>query len=272
ATQVNVAAARGARARRGRCGGRGNQKKAQPKRKPTTKDNILTPQHESSSLHLRDQSVPVRSIKWPQTPIRRSSVSNSLRPSTPQLTQYLGLRGSPTSHSTEEQDNDIAKNRRALKYSLVYEREFAMLRALVKAKHRGLQTRSFFREKVWAEARKAVDSVLINGHLAPPITAAQMSNKWGDWKNSVKRYTSNREKNSSGREFSYPGIDTGVLVSSLDAMRDHYNAYPKYRRFRKHRVNHVELLEQLLGDKLADGRNSMKITDVARERAPKRKR
>ncbi|RKF74460.1 hypothetical protein GcM1_239065, partial [Golovinomyces cichoracearum] len=87
ATQVNVAAARGARERRGRCGDRGNQKKAQLKRKPITKDNILvepalltpqnqypdssiytralqqpyypTPQHESSSLHLRDQSVPV---------------------------------------------------------------------------------------------------------------------------------------------------------------------------------------------------------------------
>ncbi|RKF71452.1 hypothetical protein GcM3_102025, partial [Golovinomyces cichoracearum] len=97
ATQANVAAARGARARRGRCGGRGNQKKAQPKRKPITKDNILvepalltpqnqyldsyiyastsqqpyyqTPQHESPSLHLRYRSVPVRSIEWPQTPI-----------------------------------------------------------------------------------------------------------------------------------------------------------------------------------------------------------
>ncbi|RKF74455.1 hypothetical protein GcM1_239061 [Golovinomyces cichoracearum] len=61
-------------------------------------------------------------------------------------------------------------------------------------------------------------------------------------------------------------------MSSLDAMRDHYNAYPKCRRFRKHRVNHVELLEQLLGDKLADRRNSMKITDVVRKGAPKRKR
>ncbi|RKF84135.1 hypothetical protein GcM3_001039, partial [Golovinomyces cichoracearum] len=141
-----------------------------------------TPQHESSSLHLRDQSVPVRSIEWPQTPIRRSSVSNSLRPSTPQLTQYLGPRGSPTSHSTEEQDNDIAKNRRGLKYPWVYEREFAMLRALVEVKHSGLQTGTSFREKVWVEARKAVDSVVINGNQAPPITAVQMSNKWGDWK------------------------------------------------------------------------------------------
>ncbi|RKF55396.1 hypothetical protein GcC1_204037 [Golovinomyces cichoracearum] len=262
ATQANVAATRRTRARRGRCGGRGNQKKAQkkaqPKRKPITKDNILTPQHESSSLHLRDQSVPVRSIEWYQTPIRRSSVSNSLRPSTPQLTQYLGPRGSPTSHSTEEQDNNIVKNRRGLKYTWLYERELAMLRALVEAKHSGLQTGSSFREKVWAEARKAVDYVVINSNLAPPITAAQMSNKWGDWKkwwpdyeahyctSSVKRHTSGWEKNSSGREFSYPGIDTGVLVSSLDAMRDHYNAYPKCRGFRKHRVNHVELLEQLL--------------------------
>ncbi|RKF84121.1 hypothetical protein GcM3_001035 [Golovinomyces cichoracearum] len=150
-----------------------------------------------------------------------------------------------------------------------------MLRALVEAKHSGLQTGSSFREKVLSEARKAVGSVVINGKLAPPITAAQMSNKWGDWKkwwldyeahygtSSVKRHTSGWEKNSSGREFSYPGIDTGVLVSSLDSMRDHYNAYPKCRRFRKH---------PLLGDKLADGRNSMKITDVAREGAPKRKR
>ncbi|RKF55387.1 hypothetical protein GcC1_204047 [Golovinomyces cichoracearum] len=111
-----------------------------------------------------------------------------------------------------------------------------------------------------------------------------MSNKWVDWKkwwpdygahygtNSVKRHTSGWEKNSSSRKFSYPCIDTDVLVSSLDAMRDHYNAYPECRRFRKHHANHVELLEQLLGDKLADGRNSMKITDVAREGAPKRKR
>ncbi|RKF55388.1 hypothetical protein GcC1_204034, partial [Golovinomyces cichoracearum] len=262
ATQAKLAAARGARARRERCGGRGNQKKAQPKRKPITKDNILnqysdsfiytsasqqryyqTPQHESSSLHLRDQSVPVRSIEWPQTPIRRSSAGNSLRPSTPQLTQYLGLRGSPTSHSTEEKDNDFAKNRRGLKYPWVCEREFAILRALVEAKHCGLQTGSSFREKVWAEAQKAVDCVVINDNLAPSITAAQISNRWGDWKNSVKRHTSGWEKNSSGREFSYSGIDTGVLVSSLDAMRDHYNAYPKCRRFRKHRVNHVELLE-----------------------------
>ncbi|RKF55378.1 hypothetical protein GcC1_204038, partial [Golovinomyces cichoracearum] len=275
-----MAAARGTRARRGRCGGRGNQKKAQPKRKPITKDNTLypdpsiytsasqqpyyqTPQHESSSLHLRDH--------------------NSLRPSTPQLTQHLGPCGSPTSHSTEEQDNDIAKNRRGLKYPWVYGREFAILRALVEAKHSGHQTGSSFREKVWAEARKAVDSVVINGNLAPLIIAAQMSNKWGDWKkwwpdyeahygtSSVKRHTSGWEKNSYGREFSYPGIDTGVLVSFLDAMRDYYNAYQKCRRFRKHRVNHFELLEQLLVDKMADGRNSMKITDVARERAPKRK-
>ncbi|RKF81618.1 hypothetical protein GcM3_033038 [Golovinomyces cichoracearum] len=57
-----------------------------------------------------------------------------------------------------------------------------MLRALVEAKHSGLQTRSSFREKVWAEARRAVDSVVINGNLAPLITAAQMSYKWGDWK------------------------------------------------------------------------------------------
>ncbi|RKF80257.1 hypothetical protein GcC1_038009 [Golovinomyces cichoracearum] len=129
------------------------------------------------------QSVPVRSIEWPQTPIRRSSVSYSLRPSTPQLTQYLGPRDSPTSHSIEEQDNDIAKNLRELKYPWAYEREFAILRALVVAKHSGLLTGSSFQEKVWAEARKAVDSVVINGNLAPPITAAQMSNKWGDWKN-----------------------------------------------------------------------------------------
>ncbi|RKF55385.1 hypothetical protein GcC1_204046, partial [Golovinomyces cichoracearum] len=159
-----------------------------------------------------------------------------------------------------------------------------MLRALVEAKHSRLQTGSSFREKVWVEARKVVVSVVIYGTLAPPITAVQMSNKLGDWKNwwpdyeahygtsSVKRHASGWEKNSSSREFRYPGIDTGVLVSSLDAMRDHYNAYPKCRRFRKHRVNHVELLEQLLGDKLADGRNLMKITDVAREGAPKRKR
>ncbi|RKF55389.1 hypothetical protein GcC1_204040, partial [Golovinomyces cichoracearum] len=238
ATQANVAAARGARARRGRCGGRGYQKKAQPKRNPITKDNILnkypdssiyisaslqpyyqTPQHEYSSLHLRDQSVPVRSIEWPQTPIRRSSANR--------------LRGPPTSHSTEEQDNDIVKNRRGLKYNWVDEREFAMLRALV---------------EWWPDYEAHYGS------------------------SSVKRHTSGWEKKSSGREFSYPGIDTGVLVYSLDTMRDHYNAYPKYRRFRKHRVNHVKLLEQLLGDKMADGRNSMKIRNLAREGAPKRKR
>ncbi|RKF75804.1 hypothetical protein GcM1_231042 [Golovinomyces cichoracearum] len=159
-----------------------------------------------------------------------------------------------------------------------------MFRALVEAKHSGLQTGSSFREKVRAEARKAVDSVVINGNLAPPITAAQMSNKWGDRKkwwpdyeahygtSSVKRHTSGWEKNSSGRESSYSGIDTGVLASSLDAMRDHYNAYPKCRRFRKYCANHVKLFEQLLGDKPADGRNSLKITDVAREGAPKRNR
>ncbi|RKF55392.1 hypothetical protein GcC1_204041, partial [Golovinomyces cichoracearum] len=129
---------------RGRCSGRGNQKKAPPKRKLITKDSILIvtapltpqnqypdsniyasasqqpyyqkPQHESPSLYLRDRSVPVRSIEWPQTPICRFSVSNSLKPSTPHLTQYLGPRCSQTSHSTEEQDNDIAKNRRGLKY------------------------------------------------------------------------------------------------------------------------------------------------------------
>ncbi|RKF55380.1 hypothetical protein GcC1_204044 [Golovinomyces cichoracearum] len=137
-----------------------------------------------------------------------------------------------------------------------------MLRALVEAKLGRLQTGSSFREKVWAEARKAVDPVVINGNLAPPITAW-----WPDYEahygtSSVKRHTSGWEKISSGREFSYPGIDTGALVSSLDIMRDHYNAYPKCRRFRKHRVNHVELLEQLLGDKLSDGRNLMKITDM----------
>ncbi|RKF74914.1 hypothetical protein GcM1_237111 [Golovinomyces cichoracearum] len=114
-----------------------------------------------------------------------------------------------------------------------------MLRALVEAKHSGLQTSSSFREKVWAEARKALDSVLKIGNLAPPITAAQISNRWVDWKkwlpdyeahygtSSVKSLTSGREKKSSGREFNYPGTDTGVLVSYLDAMRDHYNAYPK---------------------------------------------
>ncbi|RKF72750.1 hypothetical protein GcM1_247207 [Golovinomyces cichoracearum] len=293
ATQANVAAARGVRARRGRCGGRGNQKKAELKRKPITKDNMLvepalvtpqnqypdssiyssasqqpyyqTLQHESSSLHLRDQSVPFKVLNPPVDPVLRASWS-------------------PTSHSTEEQDNDIAKNRRGLKYLWLYEREFVMLRAFIEAKHSGLQTGSSVREIVCAEAQKAVDFVVVNGNLAPPITAAQMSNKWGDWKkwwpdyeahygtSIVKRHTSGLEKNSSGREFNYPGIDTSVLVSFLDAMRDHYNAYPKCRRFRKHLVNHVELLEQLFSDKLTDGRNSMKITDVAREGNPKRKR
>ncbi|RKF74910.1 hypothetical protein GcM1_237112 [Golovinomyces cichoracearum] len=159
-----------------------------------------------------------------------------------------------------------------------------MLRALVEAKHSGLQTESSFRKKVSVEARNAVDSVVINGNLAPPITAAQIFNKWGNWKkwwpdyeahygtSSVKRHTSGWKKINSGRDFSFPGIDSGVLVSSLDAIRDHYNACPKCRRSRKNRVNHVELLEQLLGDKLADGCNSMKITVVAREGAPKKNR
>ncbi|RKF60233.1 hypothetical protein GcC1_167004 [Golovinomyces cichoracearum] len=104
-----------------------------------------------------------------------------------------------------------------------------------------------------------------------------MSYKWGDWKKWSPDYeahygTSSFKRHTSGREFSYPANDNGVLASSLDAVRDHYNAYPKCRRFIKHRINHVELLEQLLGEKMADGRNLMKITDVAIEGAPKRKR
>lgn len=80
----------------------------------------------------------------------------------------------------------------------------------------------------------------------------------------MKWHCSGWTANGSGGEHSYPGIDVGVLVSSEEVMAAHYANYPDCTRFKRYRVNHVELLEQLLNDRLADGREASGVADLLR--------
>lgn len=84
----------------------------------------------------------------------------------------------------------------------------------------------------------------------------------------MRKHYSGWEKNKSSAEWDYPGIDAGVLVSLEDTMRDHYLHYPKCKRFRKNRVNHVELLEQLFNDKMANRREAVKVKELVKEGTP----
>lgn len=313
-TQAKAVAARGGRTGRrtrgGRGGGRGST--AGGKRKPQAKKNIApeentlldpalndvsnkypdpilteapkayyeTPQRETSLLQLRDQSVPVKSIEWPRTPT--PSVGDHLGPSTPPISQSPGPRGSQTPQQSRDRESmsqtpgGTQKKPRKANYPWTYEREFAMLKALVEAKHRGLQTGASFKDAVWMETRTAVDAVPRDASV-PDIDVSAMASKWGNWKEwwpdyqrhygsgNVVKHTSGWEKNQSGAEWDYPGIEAGVLVSSEETMREHYLNYPRCKRFRKHRVNHVELLEQLLNDKMADGRGAAKVKELVKE-------
>lgn len=86
------------------------------------------------------------------------------------------------------------------------------------------------------------------------------------------KHTLGQEKNKLGEEQDYPGIKASVLVSLEDAIRDHYLYYLKCNRFRNRRINYIELLKQLLIDKLADRRGAAKVRELVKEGSPTRKK
>lgn len=51
-----------------------------------------------------------------------------------------------------------------------------MLKTLVEAKHRGLQTGATFKDAIWAEARKVVDGALLD-RSAPDIDVNTIASK-----------------------------------------------------------------------------------------------